>query len=62
MLKTRRQPGDRRWGMCMEFPLRDSSGVVVAAERRKLSERRMTDITLADLAALMATVTRNSDD
>lgn len=53
MLKTRRQPGDRRWGLQTEFPLRDSSGVVVARDRRRLPERRRTTFSIQEWVALL---------
>jgi hypothetical protein len=37
---TRRQSGDRRWGLPFEFPLVDSAGFLVPADRRKLQDRR----------------------
>ena len=54
MLKTRRQPGDRRWGLHVDYPLQDSSGFLVLANRRKLRERRRADTTMEELAALLA--------
>ena len=54
MLKTRRQPGDRRWGLHVDYPLQDSSGFLVLANRRKLRERRRRDVTMEALAALLA--------
>jgi len=54
MMKTRRQPGDRRWGLNVEFPLRDSGGFVVLADRRKLRERRKAEATMEEWAALLA--------
>jgi hypothetical protein len=54
MLKTRRQPGDRRWGLHADYPLQDSSGFLVLANRRKLRDRRSMDSTMEELAALLA--------
>lgn len=47
-LTDRRNKGERRWGLAVEFPLRDSSGVVVVSERRKLCDRRLDNTTLLD--------------
>jgi len=54
MLKTRRQPGDRRWGLHVDYPLQDSSGFLVLANRRKLRDRRRMAATMEELAALLA--------
>jgi hypothetical protein len=54
MLKTRRQPGNRRWGLDVEFPLRDSGGFMVVTDRRRMPDRRRTDPTMEEMAALLA--------
>jgi hypothetical protein len=54
MLKTRRQPGDRRWGLHADYPLQDSSGFLVLANRRKMRDRRSINSTMEELAALLA--------
>jgi hypothetical protein len=59
MLKTRRQPGDRRWGLHVDFPLQDSSGYLVLANRRKLGDRRRTDATMEELATLLSKARRD---
>ena len=60
MLKTRRQPGDRRWGLNVEYPLRDSGGFIVVADRRKLRDRRRPDATMEEWAALLAWSRQNN--
>jgi hypothetical protein len=47
-LTDRRNPGQRRWGLSTEFPLRDSNGSLVIAERRRLSDRRLDNTSLED--------------
>ena len=59
MLRTRRQPGDRRWGLHVDYPLQDSSGYLVLANRRKLRDRRRTDATMEELAALLSKARRD---
>ena len=54
MLTTRRQAGDRRWGLSVNFPLQDSSGFVVLADRRRLSDRRNAEASMAAWAALLS--------
>jgi hypothetical protein len=44
----RRHPGERRWALQDEFPVTDSSGVLVIAERRNLPDRRLDNTTLED--------------
>jgi len=53
MLKTRRQPGDRRWGLEVEFPLLDSGGILVMANRRNLTDRRRNTLTLEEWGTLI---------
>ena len=44
----RRHPGERRWALQDEFPVTDSSGVLVITERRSLADRRLDNTTLED--------------
>ena len=50
----KRQPGDRRWGMDVEFPMTDSNGVHVMCDRRSGVERRKSMATLEDLLILFS--------
>jgi hypothetical protein len=54
-----RQKGDRRWDLPHEFPLVDSQGVLVRAERRKLADRRRN---LGDFQDLVAVLSRMLPD
>jgi len=47
-IEKRRASGDRRWGMESGFPVRDSNGVMVIAERRINPDRRLDNTTMAD--------------
>jgi hypothetical protein len=47
-LNDRRNRGERRWGLPTDFPLKDSSGVVVVIERRQLSDRRLENTSLEE--------------
>ena len=51
---TRRQPGDRRWGLPAEFPLEDSAGVLVAVDRRQRPNRRKSAVTLEEVEILLS--------
>jgi hypothetical protein len=47
-IPERRSLGQRRWGLSTEFPLKDSNGSLVIAERRRVADRRLENTTLAD--------------
>jgi len=47
MLK-KRSKGQRRWGLDHEFPVKDSDGVIVVADRRRLTDRRLDNTSLED--------------
>jgi hypothetical protein len=44
----RRNKGQRRWGLDGGFPLKDSAGVTVIAERRRMSDRRLVNTSLEE--------------
>ena len=48
MTTTKRQPGERRWGLPVNFPFTDSAGTQVEYERRKATA------TLEDLLILFS--------
>lgn len=50
----KRQPGDRRWGMDVGFPMTDSDGVYVIRDRRSGVDRRKARATLEDLLILFS--------
>ena len=54
MTVMKRQPGDRRWGIPVRFPLTDCEGLTVPHERRSGSDRRKTMATLEDLLILFS--------
>jgi hypothetical protein len=47
-MTERRKKGQRRWGLDVAFPLKDSSGCTVIANRRRLPDRRLDRITYED--------------
>jgi len=51
-----RQKGNRRWDLPREFPLVDSQGVLVVAERRRLPDRRRNLGEFEDLLAVLSRV------
>lgn len=54
----RRQPGDRRMGLALGFPLVDSDDVLVSADRRIRQERRKADLTLEEIELLVSQLLR----
>ena len=54
MTIRRRQPGDRRWGFPVEFPLVDIGGFPVPVDRRRLVERRKAVTTLEEVEILLS--------
>lgn len=50
----KRQPGERRWGLPVEYPLADSNGTYVVTDRRSGSDRRQSPADLEDLLILFS--------
>ena len=50
----RRTKGQRRWGLEVLFPLIDTRGITVITDRRRLPERRLNNIALADRMMLFS--------
>jgi len=40
-MQEKRATGQRRWGLFPEFPLKDSKGVIVISDRRRVCDRRL---------------------
>jgi len=47
-MQEKRSAGQRRWGLVEQFPVKDSQGIIVVANRRQLSDRRLGNTSLAD--------------
>jgi len=47
-MSEKRSKGQRRWGLDQEFPVKDSDGIVVVTERRRLTDRRLDNTSLED--------------
>ena len=50
----KRQPGDRRMGLPLGFPLVDCDDVLVSRDRRTHQERRVADFTLEEIDMLLS--------
>ena len=53
---VKRQPGDRRWGMTVEFPLTDQCGNCVIHDRRSGHQRRRSVATVEDLLIIFSQI------
>ena len=53
-MQERRSKGQRRWGISAEFPFVDGSGITVVIDRRRLQDRRLDNIPLAERLMLFA--------
>ena len=54
MTVIKRQAGDRRWGLSVEFPLTDGDGIAVCHTRRSGSDRRRAPASLEELMILFS--------
>jgi hypothetical protein len=50
----KRSKGQRRWGLEADFPLKDSSGNMVIASRRRITDRRLDNVSLDERLILFA--------
>jgi hypothetical protein len=53
---VKRQPGDRRWGIDVEFPLTDQLGNRVNYNRRNGNQRRCSIATVEDLLIIFSQI------
>ena len=44
----KRSKGQRRWGLGNELPVKDCNGIIVIADRRRLTDRRLVNTSLED--------------
>ena len=44
----RRNKGQRRWGLDTGFPVKDSNGITVITERRRMPDRRLVNTSLEE--------------
>lgn len=47
-MQEKRSAGQRRWGLEEQFPVKDNQGVIVVANRRQLTDRRLGNTSLVD--------------
>ena len=53
-MQQKRSKGQRRWGLEQEFPVKDSNGVIVVADRRRLTDRRLDNTSLEDRLMMLS--------
>lgn len=53
-MEEKRSRGNRRWGLDAQFPLRDSEGLIVVTDRRRMSDRRLCNTSLEDRLVMFA--------
>ncbi|MDH3525910.1 MAG: hypothetical protein OEN52_04800 [Gammaproteobacteria bacterium] len=53
-MQEKRSKGQRRWGIAAEFPIIDSNGIAVVIDRRRIRDRRLDNIPMAERLMLFA--------
>ncbi len=54
VIEEKRARGNRRWGMEVDFPLRDCNGLIVVTDRRRLADRRLGNTTLEERMVMLS--------
>jgi hypothetical protein len=52
--EKKRSSGQRRWGLDTEFPLKDSDGLIVVTNRRRMTDRRLGNTSLEERLIMFA--------
>ena len=53
-MSEKRSKGQRRWGLDTGFPVKDSNGIMVIANRRRLADRRLDNTSLEERLMMFA--------
>jgi len=53
-MPEQRSKGQRRWGLDAGFPVKDSNGIMVIADRRRTSDRRLDNTSLEERLMMFA--------
>ena len=61
-MQVKRKKGRRRWGMFPEFPLKDSKGVIVISDRRRVCDRRLMNTSLEDRLLMLSEMPPSDPD
>ena len=57
-MNEKRAKGQRRWGLHIQFPLTDSNGIMVIANRRRITDRRLDNVSLEERLMMLAEMPR----
>jgi hypothetical protein len=60
--QDKRSKGQRRWGLDNEFPLRDSNGSIVIADRRRLTDRRLCNTSFEERLLMFSGLPQQDPD
>lgn len=58
----KRSKGQRRWGLDTEFPLKDSSGLIVVTDRRRMKDRRLGNTSYEERLLMFAGLPQRDPD
>ena len=58
----KRTKGQRRWGLDTEFPLKDSSGLIVVTDRRRMKDRRLGNTSYEERLLMFAGLPQRDPD
>jgi hypothetical protein len=54
IMLEKRSKGQRRWGLEAEYPLKDCNGIMVITDRRRITDRRLDNVSLEERLMLFA--------
>ena len=60
--EEKRSKGQRRWGLATEFPLRDSDGLIVVTDRRRITDRRLGNTSLEERLIMFSGLPQQDSD
>jgi hypothetical protein len=61
-MQDKRETGQRRWGLCPVFPLKDSKGVIVISDRRRFRDRRLGNTSFEDRLLMLSEMPQPTPD
>jgi hypothetical protein len=58
----KRSKGQRRWGLDSDFPLKDSSGLLVVTDRRRMKDRRLCNTSFEERLLMFSRLPQRDPD
>lgn len=58
----KRSKGQRRWGLDTDFPLRDSGGLIVVTDRRRMTDRRLRNTSFEERLLMFSGLPQRDPD